>query len=79
MIVLPPSTGQNALMQARTFTEAVGVTGIVLTKMDGSAKGGILIPIAGELKIPVRYVGMGEGIGDLVPFDPQAYAEALLG
>jgi len=79
ILVLDATTGQNALMQARTFTKAVGVTGIVLTKMDGSAKGGILIPIAGELKIPVRYVGMGEGIGDLVAFDPQAYAEALLG
>jgi len=79
ILVLDATTGQNAMIQARTFTEAVGVTGIVLTKMDGTAKGGILIPIAGELKIPVLYVGMGEGIGDLVAFDPQAYAEALLG
>lgn len=79
ILVLDATTGQNALIQARTFTEVVGVTGIILTKMDGSARGGILVPIAGELGLPVRYVGMGEGIEDLVPFDPEAYAQALVG
>jgi len=79
ILVLDATTGQNAFIQARTFTEVVGVTGVILTKMDGSARGGILVPIADELGLPVKYVGMGEGIGDLVPFDPEAYAEALLG
>ncbi|TNF45783.1 signal recognition particle-docking protein FtsY [bacterium] len=79
ILVLDATTGQNALIQSRTFTETVGVTGIILTKMDGSARGGILVPIAGELGLPVKYVGMGEGIEDLVPFDPQAYAEGLVG
>jgi fused signal recognition particle receptor len=79
ILVLDATTGQNALIQAKTFTEVVGVTGVIITKMDGSAKGGILIPIAGELGLPVLYVGLGERIEDLVPFDPQAYAEALIG
>jgi fused signal recognition particle receptor len=79
ILVLDATTGQNALTQARTFTEVVGVTGVILTKMDGSARGGILVPIAGELGLPIKYVGMGEGIGDLVPFGPEAYAEGLLG
>ncbi len=77
-LVLDATTGQNALAQAKTFTETVGITGIILTKMDGTAKGGILVPIAGELGLPVKFLGMGEGIGDLIPFDPVSYAEALL-
>ncbi|UCF29953.1 MAG: signal recognition particle-docking protein FtsY [bacterium] len=79
VLVLDATTGQNALVQARTFLETVGVTAVILTKMDGTAKGGILIPIAGELGLPISYVGLGEGLDDLVPFDPQAYAEALIG
>ncbi|MFV1957714.1 MAG: signal recognition particle-docking protein FtsY [bacterium] len=79
LLVLDGTTGQNALAQARTFTETVGITGIILTKMDGTAKGGILVPIAGELRLPVKFLGMGEGIDELIPFDPISYAEALLG
>jgi fused signal recognition particle receptor len=79
LLVLDATTGQNALTQAREFVQAVGVTGIILTKMDGSARGGILIPIAGELGLPILYVGLGEGIDDLVPFDPAEYAEGLIG
>ena len=79
LLVLDATTGQNALIQARTFRDAVGVTGVVLSKMDGTAKGGILIPIAGELGLPVSYLGLGEGLEDLVTFDPQNYAEALIG
>ena len=79
VLVLDATTGQNALVQARSFMEVVGVTGIIITKMDGSAKGGILIPISCELGLPIYFVGMGEGIDDLVPFDPGAYAEALIG
>lgn len=79
LLVLDATTGQNALVQAREFVQAVGVTGIVITKMDGSARGGILIPIAGELGIPVLYVGLGEGIEDLVEFDPKEYARGLIG
>lgn len=79
LLVLDATTGQNALVQARTFTETVGVTGVILTKMDGTARGGILIPVAGELKLPIMYLGMGEGIEDLLPFDPVAYAASLVG
>jgi fused signal recognition particle receptor len=79
LLVLDATTGQNALMQARTFNQAVKITGLVITKMDGSAKGGILIPIAGELGIPVKYVGFGEGVGDLVVFDPGEFARNLVG
>ena len=78
VLVLDATTGQNALVQARSFMDVVGVTGIIITKMDGSAKGGILIPISCELGLPIHFVGMGEGIDDLVPFDPEAYAEALI-
>ena len=78
-LVLDATTGQNALIQARTFTASAGVTDLIITKMDGSAKGGILIPITGELGLPVRFVGLGEGIDDLVPFESGAYAQALMG
>lgn len=77
LLVLDATTGQNALNQARQFIEAVGVNGIVLTKLDGTARGGAIIGIAHELKIPVRYVGVGEAMDDLQPFDPQLYAEGL--
>lgn len=79
LLVLDATTGQNALVQAREFVQAVGVTGVVITKMDGSARGGILIPIAGELGLPVLYVGLGEGLEDLVEFDPALYAKGLIG
>ena len=79
LLVLDATTGQNALVQAREFVKAVGVTGVVITKMDGSARGGILIPIAGELGLPVLYVGLGEGLEDLVPFDAGEYARGLIG
>jgi fused signal recognition particle receptor len=75
--VLDATTGQNGLAQARQFTEAVDVTGVVLTKLDGSAKGGIVVAIQQELGIPVKLVGLGEGIEDLVVFDPDEFVEAL--
>nr|WP_320050135.1 signal recognition particle-docking protein FtsY [uncultured Desulfuromonas sp.] len=77
LLVLDATTGQNALVQARLFQEAVGVTGIALTKLDGTAKGGMAVAIGAELGLPVRYVGIGEGIEDLRPFDPQMFADAL--
>ncbi len=79
LLVLDATTGQNALAQARQFTEAVSVTGLVLTKLDGSAKGGIVIAVQRELGIPVKLVGLGEGPDDLVPFDAEAFVDALLG
>jgi fused signal recognition particle receptor len=78
LLVLDATTGQNGLQQARLFTEAVGVTGVVLTKLDGSARGGIAIAIAQELGLPVKLVGVGEGIDDLRPFDPADFARALV-
>ncbi len=77
MLVLDAGTGQNALRQAREFHEAVGVTGITLTKLDGTAKGGVIFAIAGELGIPIRFIGIGEGIDDLRPFDAAEFVEAL--
>ncbi len=77
LLVLDATVGQNGLAQAREFTSVAGVTGIVLTKLDGTAKGGIAIAIAHDLKLPIRYVGVGEGIDDLVPFSPQDYVDAL--
>jgi fused signal recognition particle receptor len=77
LLVVDATTGQNGLQQARLFGEAVGVTGVVLTKLDGSAKGGVAIPIVYELGLPVKLVGVGEGIDDLRPFDPQDYSRAL--
>ncbi len=78
LLVLDATTGQNALQQARLFAEAVGVTGVVLTKLDGSAKGGIAIAIASQLGLPVKLVGVGEGLDDLRPFDPLEFARALV-
>jgi fused signal recognition particle receptor len=78
LLVVDATTGQNGLQQARLFGEAVGVTGVVLTKLDGSAKGGVAIPIVYELGLPVKLVGVGEGLDDLRPFDPQDYARALI-
>ena len=76
-LVLDATTGQNGLEQARKFTAAGGVTGIVLTKLDGTAKGGIAIAIARELNLPIRYVGVGEKVSDLLPFDPEQYIASL--
>jgi fused signal recognition particle receptor len=77
LLVLDATTGQNGLVQAREFTTAVGVTGIILTKLDGTAKGGIVVAISRELGLPIRFVGTGEKINDLVPFDAQTYADSL--
>ena len=77
LLVLDATVGQNGLVQAREFMAASGANGIVLTKLDGTAKGGIAVAIAHELKLPIRYVGVGEGIDDLVPFDAAAYVDAL--
>jgi fused signal recognition particle receptor len=79
LLVMDATTGQNGLQQARLFTESAGVTGIVLTKLDGTAKGGIAVAIARELQLPVRYVGVGEKLEDLLPFDSEAFTESLLG
>lgn len=76
-LVLDATTGQNGLEQARKFTESGGVTGIVLTKLDGTAKGGIAIAISRELNVPIRYVGVGEKVTDLLPFDPEQYIASL--
>lgn len=78
LLVLDASTGQNALSQARIFNEAVGVTGIALTKLDGTAKGGIIVPLARELKIPIRYIGVGEGVDDLKEFNAREFVEAMI-
>ncbi|TDU28625.1 signal recognition particle-docking protein FtsY [Panacagrimonas perspica] len=79
MLVVDATTGQNALNQAVQFHEAIGLTGITITKLDGTAKGGILMAIAKRLSLPVRFVGLGEAIDDLEPFDATTYAEALIG
>jgi fused signal recognition particle receptor len=79
LLVMDATTGQNGLQQARLFTESAGVTGIVLTKLDGTAKGGIAVAIARELNLPVRFVGVGEKIEDLLPFDSSAFVDSLLG
>ncbi|MBE6956440.1 MAG: signal recognition particle-docking protein FtsY [Ruminococcaceae bacterium] len=78
LLVLDATTGQNGLVQAKQFKEAAGITGIVLTKLDGTAKGGIALAIAKELGLPVKYAGVGEGIDDLKPFDPKEFAQALI-
>jgi fused signal recognition particle receptor len=77
LLVLDASTGQNALNQARLFREAVQVSGLALTKLDGTAKGGMVVAIGTELGLPVRYVGIGEGVEDLRPFDPDLFVDAL--
>ena len=77
LMVLDATTGQNGLIQAKQFLETSGLTGIVLTKLDGTAKGGIVFAIANELKLPVKFVGVGEGIGDLIPFQAETFVQAL--
>ena len=79
LLVLDGTTGQNGLMQAKQFKEIAGVTGMVLTKLDGTAKGGIVIAVADSLQIPVKYIGVGEQIDDLMPFESRAFVDALLG
>ena len=78
LLVLDATTGQNGLQQAKVFRETAGLTGIILTKLDGTAKGGICVAIAQELGVPVKYVGLGEGIDDLRPFDAEEYVKALI-
>lgn len=79
LLVVDATTGQNALAQARRFKEVAGVNGIILTKLDGTAKGGVVIAIANEIAVPVRFVGVGEGVDDLYPFDAAEFAEAIFG
>jgi fused signal recognition particle receptor len=78
LLVLDATTGQNGLVQARVFAEVVNITGIVLTKLDGTAKGGIVVAVQRELGVPVKLVGLGEGADDLAPFDPAGFVDALL-
>ena len=78
LLVLDATTGQNGLIQAKQFGESAGITGIVLTKLDGTAKGGVVVAIAKEMGGPVKFVGLGEGIDDLQPFDPVAFVNALI-
>lgn len=78
LLVLDATTGQNGLAQAKHFAEAVGVTGIILTKLDSTAKGGIVLAICDQLKIPVRFMGTGESLEDMAPFDPKAFVEAIM-
>ena len=77
LIVLDATVGQNGLVQAQQFMEAAGVTGVVLTKLDGTAKGGVAVAIAADLKLPIRFVGVGESIDDLIPFSADDYVTAL--
>jgi len=77
LLVMDSTTGQNGLQQARNFTESAGVTGIVLTKLDGTAKGGVVVAISREMGVPVRYVGVGEKVGDLLPFNPKDFVDSL--
>ena len=79
LLILDATAGQNAIQQARIFGETLGVTGLILTKLDGTAKGGVAITIKRELGLPVRYIGVGEGMDDLQPFDPDAFIAAILG
>ena len=78
LLVIDGNTGQNGVMQAKVFTEAVGCDGVILTKLDSTAKGGVILAIRGEMGLPVRYIGTGEGIDDIAPFDPRAFAETIL-
>jgi fused signal recognition particle receptor len=77
LLVLDATTGQNGLEQARKFTESSGVTGIVLTKLDGTAKGGIVVAIARELNLPIRYIGVGEKADDLLPFEAEKFIDSI--
>ncbi len=79
LLVVDATTGQNAIAQARIFTEAVGVTGIVLTKLDGTARGGVVVAVEKQLGVPVKLVGVGEGMDDLIPFEPEPFVDALVG
>lgn len=79
LLVLDATTGQNGLTQARVFAEVVAITGIVLTKLDGTAKGGIVVAVQRELGVPVKLIGLGEGPDDLAPFEPEAFVDALIG
>jgi fused signal recognition particle receptor len=79
LLVLDATTGQNGMTQARIFADVVDVTGIVLTKLDGSAKGGIVVQVQRELGVPVKLVGLGEGVDDLAPFDPEGFVQGILG
>jgi len=79
LLVLDATTGQNGLNQAEAFKQAAGITDLVLTKLDGSAKGGVVVPILERLKLPITFVGVGEQVDDLIPFDPEAFVEGLLG
>jgi len=78
LLILDATTGQNAVVQAKTFKEEIGATGIVLTKLDGTSKGGVVVRIASELALPVRYIGVGEGLDDLRVFDSGNFTKALL-
>jgi fused signal recognition particle receptor len=78
LLVLDANTGQNGVSQAKSFTEAVGITGIILTKLDSTAKGGIVLAICDQLKIPVRFIGTGETVEDMAPFDPKSFVEAMM-
>ena len=78
LLVLDATTGQNGMRQAEVFSQVVGITGIVLTKLDGTAKGGIVVAVQRELGVPVKLVGLGEGPDDLAPFDPEAFVDAIL-
>jgi fused signal recognition particle receptor len=78
LLVIDATTGQNAMTQAKVFSEAVDVTGLIVTKMDGSAKGGIALAIEAELGIPIKFIGTGESIEDFAPFEPQLYIQSLL-
>jgi len=79
LLVLDATTGQNAIEQARVFKEAVGVTGVILTKLDGTARGGVIVAVRWRMGLPIRFVGVGEGMEDLLPFDAREFVEALLG
>lgn len=78
LLVIDGTTGQNGVAQATSFGETVGVTGLVLTKLDGTARGGVALSVEQELGVPVKFIGIGEGMEDLIPFDPRSYVEALL-
>lgn len=78
LLVLDATTGQNAIAQAKAFTQAAGLTGVILTKLDGTAKGGVALAVQSVLEVPVRFIGVGEGMEDLLPFDPTEFAKALL-
>ena len=79
LLVLDATTGQNAVNQVREFRAAAGITGIILTKLDGTARGGVVLTIRKELDVPVKFIGVGEGIDDLQPFDPDEFADGLFG